>query len=153
MAPLAVQAAGGVASFLSKYGKWLLLAALVVLLWQWISPFLRRIFGNVPDDAPYFVGGGDVLKGFYESRRNKADRLYKSLKKNSAWNDGRCEALKEAAGWNDNQLILIHNTFKNQHGVTLYDMIDDVVGDDCGVLDFGYYDVTLKNRLSDLGVV
>ena len=147
-------ASAGIAfDFLNKNGKWIVLAIVLLLAWQWLMPFLRRVFGNVPDDAPFFVGGGDVPKPFYQARKNKSDRLYKTLKTNSVWNDGRCESLKEANGWNDNQLILIHNTFKNQYGKTLFDMVDDVVGDDCGVLDFGYYDSALKSRLSDLGLL
>lgn len=146
-------AASGTANVLSKYGKYLVVAGILFLLYQWLWPLIRRIFGNIPDDAPYFIGGGDVLTGFYDSRQNITGQLYKVLKRSSFGNEGRCEMLMQAAGWNDNQLIMIHNAFKNRYGVTLYDMLAEVNGDDCGLLDFGYYDVQVKDRLSTLGLV
>ncbi|MBC7778079.1 MAG: hypothetical protein H7246_21785 [Phycisphaerae bacterium] len=139
--------------FVGKNGKWLLLVLLILLAWYFLKPYLRRIFGGVPDDAPYFIGGGDILASFYNLRSNKANTLYKTLKKSSFANDGRCAALKEANGWNDNQLILIHNQFKNKYGTTLFNMLNDIYGDDCGLTDFGFFDSQLKDRLSTLGLV
>lgn len=142
-------------SALSSRKLWITVAvaALVFLAYKYLWPLLRRLVGNVPDDAPYFAGGGDVLASFWKSRDNKIDRLYTTLKKSSVWSDGRCDALKEAASWNDNQLIAMHNAFKNKYGKTLYDAVDEVYGDDCGALDFNYYDSQVKDRLSGLGLV
>lgn len=47
----------------------------------WLKPLVRRLAGLVPDDAPYFVGGGDVLASFARSGRNRANRLHGGLKK------------------------------------------------------------------------
>lgn len=156
MNPLVLaQASNAAGNVLKSKGFWIAVAVLVVLILgnKWLMPWLRRIFGNVPDDAPYFTGGGDVLASFYRNRSNTIDRLYKTLKKSSVWNDGRCEALREAVGWNDNQLIAISNAFKNKYGKTLYDAVDEVSGDDCGITDFNFYDSQLKDRLSGLGIV
>lgn len=128
-----------------------------VLLFFWAKPLLRRLVGLVPDDAPYFVGGGDVLASFEKSGRNKTQRLYTGLKKGDNWlsDTDLCEALKESLNWNDNQLIFIHNAYKNRYGITLYNSLEESGADGCfgnGLYGENIND-ELKARLSELGLV
>ena len=153
----ATAAAGAVKGAANIVGKNLPLiiglSAAVVLIF-WLKPLIRRLAGLVPDDAPYFVGGGDVLASFAKSGRNRVNRLHGGLKKGDAWfsETDLCPALQEAINWNDNQLIFIHNEYKNRYGITLYDSIVSAGGDGCP-WNWADYDEDLKDRLSQLGLV
>lgn len=150
-------AAKDTASYIGRNLPLILAVVAAVLLFFWAKPLLRRLIGLVPDDAPYFVGGGDVLASFAKSGRNKTQRLYTGLKKGDNWlsDTDLCEALKETLNWNDNQLIYVHNAFKNRYGITLYNALDESGADGC--FGNGLYgeniNEELKTRLSELGLV
>jgi len=126
------QVLGGVGGFFSKNAGsiGLFLAALVA--WFWLRPYFRVLFGLVPDDAKLQAGGGDVTAQFYADRKNKARRLHESLTANALTSSGRCEATYDALQWNDNELRVMYNTYKNSYGDTLLEAVKGVYTDDCG---------------------
>ena len=154
---IALQAATAAKDFFGNNWKWILPVVLLVLLYFfWGQYVIRRLLGNVPDDSPYLIGGGDITKAFHDAHKNKVDRLYKALKASSLSSDSRCSILTEANGFNNNQLILLHNSFKNKYGQTVYEMLSSVYGDDCFAFDFlnpWGLNFTLSEKLTGLGLV
>ena len=66
--------------------------------------------------------------------RIHARRLRDVLSGNALTSSGRCEALYDALQWNDNQLRVIHNAYKNGHGETLHRTVGATYTDDCSYL-------------------
>lgn len=122
----------GASDFLQKNVRWIGLILFALALWWLFRPWIRVLFGLVPEDAPLQTGGGDVSAIFYEQRKNTARRLQKSLTGNALLSEGRCEALYDALQWNANELRLIHNTYKNTYGETLLAAAGATYTDDCG---------------------
>jgi hypothetical protein len=150
---VAGRAANSARNSLANNSKWIVLAAIFFFVWvRWLSPWVGRITGKVPDDAPYVPGEGDVLSSF--DVKYLVDQLYKGLKQTSyTGNDTRCTALQTATDLNSNQLILLHNTYKNKYGHTLHSAVRNVTGDGCWNLFKWELNSTLATKLSDLGLV
>jgi hypothetical protein len=125
---------GRAGNFLGKNGAWIFLLLVCIAIWYWFRPYFKRLFGLLPDDAPFEQGGGDVTVAFYQKRSNAARRLRETLTSNALTSDGRCEAIYDANSLNANELRLIHNTYKNKFGDTLYSDLGSVYTDDCSFL-------------------
>ncbi len=153
-AATALLGAGSSASdFLQKNAKWLALAIIALALWWQFKPYFRVLFGLVPDDVPMQSGGGDVYSDFYNKRKNISSRLNETLSGNALTSNGRCEALYDALQWNDNQLRLIHNLYKNTYGSTLHNDASATYTDDCGWLGMNQgQNTALAERLNLLGL-
>ncbi len=153
-AATALWSAGSSATgFLQKNAKWIGLAVVVLTLWWLFRPYFRVLFGLVPEDAKIQVGGGDVTADFYSQRKNVAGRLHETLTGNALTSSGRCQALYDALQWNDNQLRVIHNAYKNAHGGTLHNAIGATYTDDCSYLGMSDgLNTTLLQKLNTLGL-
>jgi len=139
--------------FLQKNARWLALAFAALALWWLLRPYFRVLFGLVPEDAKMQAGGGDVPADFYERRKAIATRLHETLTGNALTTEGRCEALYDALQWNDNQLRLIHNAYKNGHGETLYQAVGATYTDDCSYLGMSDgLNTTFLQKLDTLGL-
>ena len=148
-----LSAGSNTSDFLGKNARWigLLLAALAI--WWFFRPYIRLLFGLVPDDAPMQAGGGDVAADFYSQRKNTARRLNETLSANALTSNGRCEALYDALQWNDNQLRVIHNAYKNAHGDTLHEAVSSTYTDDCSWLGMSEgLNTALLQKLNTLGL-
>jgi hypothetical protein len=134
--------------------KWLFVIGGVLLLYWWLKPYWFRIFGQVPDDSPYQKGGGDVTAAFASNSSNKIQQIRKGIH-DDAWfgSDIRCNSLGEIMSYNDNELRLIHNEYKNRYGITLYSDLNNIVGDGCSNLFSTELTILLKEKLSKLGTV
>ncbi len=147
------EAGSSATGFLSKNARWIIPAIAALLLWWLFRPYLRLLFGLVPDDAKMQTGGGDVTSDFYDRRKNAARRLRDVLSGNALTSSGRCEALYDALQWNDNQLRVIHNTYKNAYGDTLHASVSDIYTDDCSWMGMSDgQNTTLLQRLNLLGL-
>ncbi len=148
-----MSAGSGASDFLKRNAKWLALFVVALALWWLFKPYFRVLFGLVPDDATLQSGGGDVLADFYNSRKNIARRLNDALSGNALTSDGRCEALYDALSWNDNELRVIHNAFKNNYGETLHSAVSSTYTDDCGWLGMSHdQNAALVEKLNLLGL-
>ena len=99
------------------------------------------------------TGGGDVTANFYERRKDIAGRLHETLTGNALTTEGRCEALYDALQWNDNQLRVIHNAYKNTHGETLHHAVGATYTDDCSYLGMSDgLNTTFLQKLDTLGL-
>ncbi|MEZ4941824.1 MAG: hypothetical protein R3D58_13170 [Saprospiraceae bacterium] len=127
-----LSAGSSASDFLKRNAKWFALLIIALALWWLFRPYFRVLFGLVPDDAFLQSGGGDVTTEFYNNRKNIARRLHDALTGNALTTEGRCEALYDALQWNDNQLRVIHNTYKNNYGDTLKSDVTSTFTDDCG---------------------
>lgn len=145
----------GTTSFFVKYRRVILALLALAVLYYLFKPQILRLFGLLPPDASMRLGGGDVYRSFYDNRMSIVKRLRDGLTSTFFTSEGRCQALAETVEWNDNQLTLIHNEYKNRYGSTLYADVSDVSTDDCSLLTLmlsGYND-TLKARLLALDLV
>lgn len=146
-------AGSGTTGFLSQNARWIALALAALALWWWLRPYFRVLFGLVPEDAKMQTGGGDVPADFYERRKTIATRLHETLTGNALTTEGRCEALYDALQWNDNQLRVIHNAYKNAHGETLHQTVGAAYTDDCSWLGMSDgLNTTLLQKLNTLGL-
>ena len=146
-------AGSGATGFLQKNARWLALALGALALWWLFRPYFRVLFGLVPEDAKMQTGGGDVTADFYERRKDIAGRLHETLTGNALTTEGRCEALYDALQWNDNQLRLIHNAYKNAHGETLHHAVGATYTDDCSYLGMSDgLNTTFLQKLDTLGL-
>ena len=84
------EAGSSATGFLSKNARWIALALAALLLWWLFRPYLRLLFGLVPDDAKMQAGGGDVSADFYNRRKNVARRLSDTVSANAMTSNGRC---------------------------------------------------------------
>lgn len=149
-----LNAGSSATGFLSKNAKWIGLAVAMLMLWWWFRPYLMVLFGMLPDDVQLQAGGGDVTSDFYNRRKSIAGRLHDTLSGNALTSSGRCEALYDALQWNDNQLRVIHNTYKNAYGETLHSAIGATYTDDCSYLGMSDgLNTTLLQRLNLLGLL
>ena len=99
------------------------------------------------------TGGGDVTTDFYQRRKDIAGRLHETLTGNALTTEGRCEALYDALQWNDNQLRVIHNAYKNAHGQTLHHAVGATYTDDCSYLGMSDgLNTTFLQKLDTLGL-
>ena len=146
-------AGSGATGFLQKNARWLALALAALALWWLFRPYFRVLFGLVPEDAKMQTGGGDVTADFYERRKDIAGRLHETLTGNALTTEGRCEALYDALQWNDNQLRVIHNAYKNAHGETLHHAVGATYTDDCSYLGMSDgLNTTFLQKLDTLGL-
>jgi len=147
------RAGSGATGFFQKNAPWIGLALLALALWWLLRPYFRVLFGLVPEDARLQTGGGDVPADFYAQRKNTAKRLHDTLTGNALTSSGRCQALYDALQWNDNQLRVIHNAYKNTHGDTLHSAISATYTDDCSFLGMSDgLNTTLLQKLNTLGL-
>ena len=146
-------AGSGATGFLQKNTRWVVLALAMLALWWLFRPYFRVLFGLVPEDAKMHTGGGDVTADFYERRKDIAGRLHETLTGNALTTEGRCEALYDALQWNDNQLRVIHNAYKNAHGETLHHAVGATYTDDCSYLGMSDgLNTTFLQKLDTLGL-
>jgi hypothetical protein len=140
--------------FLSKNIKWFLVAGAVLGIYFAFKPLWFRLFGQVPEDAQYQKGGGDVTAAFEANAKNKVMQIRKGIH-DDAWlgSDIRCNTFTEMMSYNDNELRLIHNGFKNRYGITLYSDINNVSGDGCSNPFSTEITILIKERLAQLGIV
>ena len=140
--------------FLTKNLKWFLIAGGVLAVYFAFKPLWFRLFGQVPEDAAFQKGGGDVTSSFEANAKNKVMQIRKGIH-DDAWfgSDIRCNSLSELMSFNDNELRLIHNQYKNRYGITLYSDINNVSGDGCANLFSTETTVLIKERLAKLGIV
>ena len=129
-----LRAGSATTTLVQRHAGWIALALSALALWWLLGPYRRVLFGLVPADAAFTAGGGDVTAAFYRQRKHTAARLREVLRGNALTGSGRCEALYDALGWNDNQLRLIHNTYKNAYGQTLHSALGETYTDDCSFL-------------------
>lgn len=142
------------ARFFSKNMTWFIVAGLLVSLYYAFKPLWLRLFGQIPADFQYIIGGGDVTKSFVANVKNKVDQIRKGIKDDSVFgSDLRCNILQEVLTYNDNELILVHNTYKNKYGITLFSDLQNISGDGCANLFSVEYNVTLKEKLNKIGIV
>lgn len=135
--------------------RYLIPAGLLLALWWLLAPYLRPLLGRVPRDAALQIGGGDVLADFYARRKAMAERLHSALRSSALTSSGRCEALYDALQWNDNQLRLLHNTYKNAYGKTIGADLQGTYTDDCSILGWtgGGLNAQLQSKLDALGLI
>jgi hypothetical protein len=130
--------------------------AFLYIIWQWTRPLAYRLFGQVPNDAPMLPGGGDVAAEFEGRAAQKINQLRKAIRDDSWFgSDLRCNTFNEVLGFNDNQLTLIHNLYKNRYGITLFSDLNSISGDGCVDFDFFGEEATaaIRDRLSKLALV
>ena len=141
------------AQFLTKNIKWFLIAGGVLGLYFAFKPLWYRLFGQVPEDAAFQKGGGDVTSSFEANAKNKVMQIRKGIH-DDAWfgSDIRCNSLSEVISFNDNELRLIHNLYKNRYGITLYSDINNVAGDGCSNFFSTEITILIKERLAKLGI-
>jgi hypothetical protein len=139
---------------LLKNIRWVLLAGALLGLFYALKPFWLKIFGLVPADMPFKIGGGDVTKQFYANSKTKVEQVRKGIR-DDAWfgSELRCNIFQELTTYNDNELILIHNLYKNKYGITLYSDLNNITGDGCANLFSVELNVKIKENLSKLGIV
>jgi hypothetical protein len=140
--------------FLSKNIKWFLIAGAVLGIYFAFKPLWFRVFGQVPEDAQYQKGGGDVTTAFEANAKNKVMQIRKGIH-DDAWlgSDIRCNTLGDVMSYNDNELRLIHNNYKNRYGITLYSDLNNIVSDGCSNPFSTEITILLKEKLSKLGTV
>ena len=143
-----------IAQFLGKNIKWFLVAGGVLAVYFAFKPLWFRIFGQVPEDVPFQKSGGDVTAAFASNAKNKVMQIRKGIH-DDAWfgSDIRCNTLGEVMSFNDNELRLIHNNYKNRYGITLYSDLNNITGDGCSNLFSTETTILLKEKLSKLGTV
>lgn len=143
-----------IVQLLSKNLKWVLLIGGSVLLYNAGKPLWYRLFGQVPEDAPYKKGGGDVTAAFASNVGNKVQQIRKGIQDDSVFgSDLRCNTLNEIIYYNDNELRMIHNQYKNKYGITLYGDLNNISGDGCANLFSQEAHIALKNKLGKLSLV
>jgi hypothetical protein len=140
--------------FIAKNIRWFLLAGFLVGLYFAFKPLWLRIFGIVPADTGFKHCGGDITRAFEANAKNKIEQIRKGIR-DDAWfgSDLRCNVFQEINNYSDNELILIHNMYKNKYGITLYSDLNNISGDGCSNLFSTELNVQIKDRLSRLGIV
>ncbi len=135
---------------------WILLGVIGVgiALWSTFRPLLYRLLGQVPADAPYSPGGGDVTADF-EARASQKVRQLNQAVKDDSWfgSDIRCNTFTEVNGYNDNELVTLHNLYKGRYGITLYADLNSITADGCSTLFDGNQTEKLRNRLVAIALV
>lgn len=140
--------------FVSKNFKWFIGLGILIAIYFIFKPLWLRLFGQIPADTPFMVGGGDVTKQFVANVKNKVDQIKKGIKDSAFFgSELRCNVLQEMTTYNDNQLILVHNTYKNKYGITLHSDLQNITGDGCTNFFSEEYNVTLKEKLTQIGIV
>lgn len=147
-------------SFIKRNARWIAAAVVLLMVWMLFKPYIRLLFGLVPDDAQLQMGDGDVYRSFYDQRGDVASKLSKGL--SAGWlesvpffggNDLRCDVLYEALQWNSNQLRVVHNAYKNANGETLYSALQALSTDACSSFLGDGLNEQLSARLKTLGLV
>lgn len=137
-----------------QYGKWVLLAGLILLLIG-IYALVRYLIkvAKLPKDTALkdpLIGKDDELENW------DYDALLKELilvLDTSYYLDGsaRCKAYKELAELTDNKLITIANAYKNKKKQTIREAMEATWGDGCTWYASAWGDI-LRNRMRDLNI-